>query len=117
MGTISPDIITLDAKRAAEEGNLIEAAEVLKKELLDSGFGDRDMDMKQRGYPNVDTKPVSKQIKVLSKYFDEGGGVLAVWEKREVIVIPVMKEIGNNRKLMGNRKNEGEQRNKTIGKL
>ena len=32
LGTISPDIIRLDAKKTAEEGNLIEAAEVLKKE-------------------------------------------------------------------------------------
>ena len=28
LGTISPDIIILDAKKTAEEGNLIEAAEV-----------------------------------------------------------------------------------------
>ena len=31
LGTISPDIIRSDAKKAAEEGKLIEAAEVLKK--------------------------------------------------------------------------------------
>ena len=30
LGTISPDIIGLDEKKAAEEGKLIEAAEVLK---------------------------------------------------------------------------------------
>ena len=48
---------------------------------MDSGFGDRDADMQQRVYPNVDTKPVSKQIEVLCKYFDEGGEVVAVWEK------------------------------------
>ena len=48
---------------------------------MDSGFGDRDADTQQRGYPNVDTKLVSKKIEFLSKYFDEGGGVLVVWEK------------------------------------
>ena len=58
---------------------------------MDSGFGDQDADTQQRGYPNVDTKPVIKQIEVLSKYFDEGGEVLAVWEKYEVIAISVMK--------------------------
>ena len=31
LGTISPDIIILIAKKAAEDGKLIEAAEVLKK--------------------------------------------------------------------------------------
>ena len=31
LGTISPDIIILDTKKAAEEGNLFEATEVLKK--------------------------------------------------------------------------------------
>ena len=46
---------------------------------MDSGFGDRDADTQQRGYPNIDTKLVSKQIEFLSKYFDEGGRVLAVW--------------------------------------
>ena len=48
---------------------------------MDSGFGDRDADTQQRGYPNIDTKIVSKTIEVLSKYFDEDGEVLAVWEK------------------------------------
>ena len=58
---------------------VIEAVEVLKKYLMDSGFGDRDADTQQRGYPNVDTKLVSKQIEFLSKYFYGGGRVLAVW--------------------------------------
>ena len=48
---------------------------------MDSGFGYRDVDTQQRGYPNIDTKLVSKKIEVLGKYFDEGGEVLAVWEK------------------------------------
>ena len=47
--------------------------------------------MRQRGSPNVDTKLVGKQIKILSKYFDEGGEVLDVWEKGEVVAILVMK--------------------------
>ena len=38
---------------------------------MDSGFGDRDTDMQQRGSPNIDTKLVGKRIEVLSKYFDE----------------------------------------------
>ena len=68
---------------------------------MDSGFGDREADMQQGGYPNVDTKPVSKQIEVLSKYFDEGGEVLAVWEKWEVIAIPVIKENKQQQKING----------------
>ena len=36
---------------------------------MDSGFGDRDADIQQRGYPNVDTKLVGKQIKVLREYY------------------------------------------------
>ena len=48
---------------------------------MDSGFGDRDADMQQQGSTNLDTKLVGKRIEVLSKYFDEDGEVLAVWEK------------------------------------
>ena len=71
---------------------------------MDSGFGDRDVDTQQRGYPNVDTTLVSKQIEVLSKYFDEGGEVLAVWEKYEVIAIPVMKINKQQQKINGQQK-------------
>ena len=46
---------------------------------MDSGFGDRDADTQQRGYSNIDTKLVSKQIEFLSKYFDGGGEILVVW--------------------------------------
>ena len=58
---------------------------------MDSGFGDRDADMQQRGYPNVDTKLVGKKIEVFRKYVDEGGEVLDVWSKGGVIATPVMK--------------------------
>ena len=71
LGIISPDIIILDAKKSAEEGKLIEAAEFLKKELMNSSFEDWDADMQQQGSPNVYTKLVGKRIEVLRKYFDE----------------------------------------------
>ena len=45
---------------------------------MDSGFGDLDAHMQQGGYPNVDTKLVSKQIEVLINYFDEDREILAV---------------------------------------
>ena len=48
---------------------------------MDSGFGDIDADMQQRGSPNVYTKLVGKQIEFLSKYFDENREVLSVWGK------------------------------------
>ena len=54
-------------QKTVEIWKLIEAAEVLKKELLDSGFGDQDADMQQRGSPNEDTKLVGKIIGVLRK--------------------------------------------------
>ena len=58
---------------------------------MDIGFGDRYADIQQQGSPNVDTKLVVKRIEVLGKYFDEDGEVLAVWEKGEVVAIPVIK--------------------------
>ena len=58
---------------------------------MNSGFGDRDANTQQRGYPNVDTKLVSKQIEVLRSYFDEDREILAVRGKWEVIAISVMK--------------------------
>ena len=69
-----------------------------------SGFGDRDADMQQQGSPNVDTKLVWKQIEVLSKYFDEAGEVLAVWEKGEVNEIHAMKEKNQQQKKNGQQK-------------
>ena len=59
---------------------------------MDSGLGDRDADMQQICYPNVDTKLVSKRIEVLRKYFDEDREVLDVWAKGEVLAIPEMKQ-------------------------
>ena len=58
---------------------------------MDISFGDRDADIQQQGFPNVDPKLVVKLIELLSKYFDEDGEVLAVWEKGEVVAIPVIK--------------------------
>ena len=55
--------------------------------------------MQKRCYPNVDTKLVGKRIEVLSKYFVEDREVLAVWEKVEVITIPVMKEKKQKQKI------------------
>ena len=37
---------------------------------MDSGFGYQDVNMKQLGSTNVDTKFLGKRIEVLSKYFD-----------------------------------------------
>ena len=58
---------------------------------MDISFGYRYADIQQQGSPNVDIKLVVKRIEVLSKYFDEDGVVLAVWEKGEVVAIPVIK--------------------------
>ena len=71
---------------------------------MDSGFGDRDADTQQQVSPNVDTKLVWKQIEVLSKYFDEAGEVLAVWEKGEVNEIHAMKENNQQHKINGKQK-------------
>ena len=71
---------------------------------MDSGFGDRDADTQQQVSPNVDTKLVWKQIEVLSKYFDEAGEVLAVWEKGEVNEIHAMKEKNQQQKINGKQK-------------
>ena len=46
---------------------------------MDNGFVDRNADMQQRGYPNVETKLMGKRIEVLRKYFDGDREVLAVW--------------------------------------
>ena len=82
MDTISPDIIRLDAKNSGgREVNWSRGS--FEKSWIYSGFGDRDAYMQQQGSTNVDTKLVEKLIKVLGKYFDEDGEVLAVWEKVE----------------------------------
>ena len=78
---------------------------------MDSGFGDRDADMQQRGSPNVDTKLVGKQIEFLSKYFEEDGEVLAVWEKGEIVSIPVMKKKKQQQKINEQQK-KGRIKNK-----
>ena len=71
---------------------------------MDSGFVDLDANMQQRGPPNLDTELLVKQIKVLGKYFDEDREVLAVWEKGEVVAIPVMKENNQQHKIKGHPK-------------
>ena len=71
---------------------------------MDSGFVDQEADMKQRGSANVENKLVGKQIEVLSKYFDEAGEVLAVWEKGEVNEIHAMKEKNQQQKKNGQQK-------------
>ena len=71
---------------------------------MDSGFGDQDTDMQQRGSPNVDTKLVGKRIEVLGGYFDVDGKVLAVWGKGEFITIPVMKEKKQQQKIKRQKK-------------
>ena len=69
-----------------------------------SGFGDLDAYMQQQGSPNVYNKLVGKRIEFLRKYFDEDVEVLSVWEKVEVIVIPVMKEKKQHQKINGQQK-------------
>ena len=71
---------------------------------MDSGFVYRDTDMQHKGSPNVDTKLVGKRIEVLRKYFDEDREVLAIWEKWEVIAIPVMEEKKQQQKINGQQK-------------
>ena len=60
--------------------------------------------MQQQGSTNADIKFVGKRIEVLSKCFDEDGEVLAVWEKAEVVTIPVMKEKKQHQKKSGQQK-------------
>ena len=58
LGTLSPDIIRLDATKAKEEKKLIEAAEELMKELEEKGFGDRYADMQQKSVTNMNVLEV-----------------------------------------------------------
>ena len=84
---------------------------------MDNGFVDQNADMQQRGYPNVDTKLVGKRIKVLSKYFDEDGEVLAVWSKGGFVPITIMKEKKQQKKINGQQKKGNRTKKETIGKL
>ena len=102
LGTLSPDIIRLDAVRAAKEIDLIKSAEKLMKELEEKGLGDRVADMQQKLAPKFDASIVGKRIEVLSKYWDENNEPIYVWAKGEVTAIPQPKKKASGSKSKGN---------------
>lgn len=102
LGTLSPDIIRLDAVRAAKEIDLIKSAEKLMKELEEKGLGDRVADMQQKSAPKFDASIVGKRIEVLSKYWDENNEPIYVWAKGEVTAIPQPKKKASGSKSKGN---------------
>lgn len=87
VGSLSPDIVRLDAKKTKEEIKLMEAAEKLMKELEEKGLGDRIADMQQKSAPKVDTTLVGQRIEVLSKYLIDGEWEF-VWAKGKVVGLP-----------------------------
>ena len=87
LGSLSPDIIRLDAEKAKEEMELMEAAEKLMKELEEKGFGDRIADMQQKSAPKVDATLVGKRLEVLIKYLIDGDWEF-VWAKGKVVGLP-----------------------------
>jgi len=90
LGTLSPDIIRLDATKAKEEKKLIEAAEGLMKELEEKGFGDRYADMQQKSAPKVNDSLVNAKLEVLCEYFEEDGTPFYCWSKCTVNAMPSM---------------------------
>ena len=109
LGTLTPDILLLDAEKAAKEIELMKEAEKLMKELEEKGLGDRYADMQQRSAPKVNTSLVGKRIEVLSKYFDENDEPIFVWAKGEVTGVPEPKAIARG----GKRGGKGKGKNNT----
>ena len=96
LGTLSPDIIRLDATKAKEEKKLIEATEGLMKELEEKGFGDRYADMQQKSAPKVDDFLVNAKLEALCEYFEEGRTPFYCWSQCTVNIIPSMDELTKN---------------------
>jgi len=103
LGTLSPNIIRRDAEKAADEKELIEAAEKLMQEMEEKGFGDRMADMQQRLAPKMDSSLKGKMIEVLLEYFEPDNTRFFVWTKGKMVGLPLN---------LGKRKRDATAKNK-----
>lgn len=86
--SLNAQVIRMDAKKTEEEIKMLEAAEKLRTELEDKGFGDRYSNMQQASAPDIDKSLLYQRIEVLLSYTEPNGKDLKVWARGELVGIP-----------------------------